>query len=172
MNSKGVTMVELMMVVAIMGITAVLVAPALGNLVQRNKVEATADEMVRIFKTARSEAIKRGGPVEITVIPNLVEADNEFGEGVRVWVDLDSDGNFDAPGELLMEFTPPDSMTIDASQNFTAMRYLPTGRVGTVNGNSTFFLEVCANGDASGTRLELARNYSRIRVADYSGCPT
>jgi prepilin-type N-terminal cleavage/methylation domain-containing protein len=60
---RGVTLIELLLVVVIMGIMMAMVAPRFGNMRIRWQVEAAGQQLVRDLNRARTEAIKRNDMV-------------------------------------------------------------------------------------------------------------
>lgn len=72
MQSKrlsGFTLIEVLVVIALLGIVTALAAPGFVNLVQSNRVQAAAGELQRALYYARSEAMSRGVNVVITTEP-------------------------------------------------------------------------------------------------------
>lgn len=63
--ARGFTMLELMVVVAILAILAALAGPNMVPVIERWRVRQAAEEMVATLAYARSEAIKRGGNVSV-----------------------------------------------------------------------------------------------------------
>ncbi len=71
MNKKGVTLLELVVVIVIVGIGTALVAPNVGRLTQRYKLKAAAREVANFLVEARTEAIKKAdfaAPVRYRVV--------------------------------------------------------------------------------------------------------
>ncbi len=72
MQSKrlsGFTLIEVLVVIALLGIVTALAAPGFASLVQSNRVQAAAGELQRALYYARSEAMSRGVNVVITTEP-------------------------------------------------------------------------------------------------------
>ncbi|WP_263258810.1 GspH/FimT family pseudopilin [Pseudomonas oryzihabitans] len=72
MQSKrlsGFTLIEVLVVIALLGIVTALVAPGFASLVQSNRVQAAAGELQRALYYARSEAMSRGVNVVVTTDP-------------------------------------------------------------------------------------------------------
>lgn len=59
--AQGFTLIEMLVVVALLGIFLAIAAPSFAGLIRSNKVQAAADELVTVLQYARSEAITRGG---------------------------------------------------------------------------------------------------------------
>ena len=62
-RTRGFTLVELMITLAVAGVVATLGAPSFLRLLARHAVSAQADELQDAVRLARSEAMKRSGPV-------------------------------------------------------------------------------------------------------------
>ncbi|HEY6894896.1 MAG TPA: GspH/FimT family pseudopilin, partial [Rhodanobacteraceae bacterium] len=64
-NRRGFTLVELMVALALAGITLALAVPGLGRFLADQQLQARADALLHHLEVARSEAIKRGGRVDV-----------------------------------------------------------------------------------------------------------
>lgn len=60
---RGVTMIEMLLVVVIMGILMAVVAPRFGNMRVKLQVESAGQQLVRDLNRARTEAVKRNANV-------------------------------------------------------------------------------------------------------------
>ena len=112
----GFTAVELMVVVAIMAILAALAAPSFQGMIERWRVRQAVEGFQSTLYYARSEAIKRGGNVEVRKLPNAngctsASGNNSWGCGwqVRSCTSIGSSGTcagavtlqrFDAPAKI------------------------------------------------------------------------
>lgn len=65
-RSGGFTLMEVMVVVAILGVLAAIAGPSFGPMIERWRVRQATEDLQSTLYFARSEAIKRGGDVSIT----------------------------------------------------------------------------------------------------------
>jgi type IV fimbrial biogenesis protein FimT len=56
-KNKGFTLIELMVVIAVMAIIAMMAAPSFGNMLNRKKLEANTNELMLVLNQARSQAV-------------------------------------------------------------------------------------------------------------------
>ncbi|HEY5579745.1 MAG TPA: GspH/FimT family pseudopilin [Rhodoferax sp.] len=66
--NSGFTLIELMVTVAILAITASLAAPSFREILAAQRVRSTAYSIVSDLTLARSEAVKRGADVTLTPV--------------------------------------------------------------------------------------------------------
>jgi type IV fimbrial biogenesis protein FimT len=82
-NSKGVTLLELVVAIAIVAILASLAIPAFDNQLKNSRIVANTNLAVGAFNIARSEAINRG--VQTTVVATANGwAVEEVASGVQI----------------------------------------------------------------------------------------
>lgn len=129
---SGLTLIELMVVVAIVGILIALAAPSFQGLIMKNKVQAAASEFQSALALARSEAIKRGGDARVTVVANSLSGSNAvWTSGMTVFYDITSNANGNAPpsdaSKLIMQ-TGAMETDVLVSVNFNAITYNGFGR--------------------------------------------
>jgi type IV fimbrial biogenesis protein FimT len=98
-HSKGFTLIEVMVSLAILGILASLAAPSFSESIKRYRVNAIKDDLIASMQAARSEAIRRGTPV---ILLRLTGCGAEAGDsdswscGWQTVVDADSNGSASA----------------------------------------------------------------------------
>jgi len=63
--SQGFTLIELMVVLAVMGIFAAIAVPSFSKLIHKNSVSAAANELFGLLQYARGEAVTRSTNVTI-----------------------------------------------------------------------------------------------------------
>lgn len=95
-SQRGVTLIELMIVLVILGIGTALALPAFNDVIRQSRVTSEVNELLAAINLTRSEAIKRGQTVRICGSSDQSTCTGSFEEGWIVWSDLDFD---DAPDE-------------------------------------------------------------------------
>lgn len=61
-NEKGLTLIELLAVIVILGIIAAIAIPAIGNIIQKSKVDAVKSEAIQVLNAAKLYVSSNGIP--------------------------------------------------------------------------------------------------------------
>lgn len=110
-RQRGFTMIELMVVVAIVATLASLAAPSFRDMVEGYRVRQAIEEMTSTIYFARSEAIKRGG--NISVRRNCATGDTDDWDcGWIVFTDADNSGTLNGVDAVLQTFPALNNMNV------------------------------------------------------------
>lgn len=109
-GQRGFTLIELMVVIAVMAIVLALAVPSFESVVNANRLAGGANEMIAALQTARMEAIRRNQRAEVCFSANANAGAGATcaTSGLNGWitfVDADKSGLFDAGDTLLRTST-------------------------------------------------------------------
>lgn len=128
-KTKGFTLMELMMTLAVVGVILAIAVPSFREFQLNNRMTAAANDLLASIQHARSEAIKRQRIVVLCASTNPVA--NPPGcsasfSGWVVWADADNDATIDAAEEVIASHEALDaSLAVSANGNFFS--YTPSG---------------------------------------------
>ncbi len=71
MRDLGFTLIEMMVVVAIVAILAAISAPSMDGFIQRNSISSQTNELISLLQYARSEAVTRKANVQVCASTNI-----------------------------------------------------------------------------------------------------
>ncbi len=180
----GFTLIELMVVIAIVAIMASLATPAFTEMLQRNRLSAASSALQVSLSLARSEAVKRGADARVTVAANTTAG--VWTNGWTVFVDGTSNANgglgpaadvAGAAGVTRLEVAGAPSGPVSTGQTGTINYFTYNGQgrmidasgAGVVNRSFWFF------DGASERHCLVVNNTGRVRntrVASGTSCPT
>ncbi len=75
-SNQGFTLIELMIVVALVAIFTTLAVPSMGNMIARQRVNAAANDFANTLVFAQNEAIRQSRSVFI--VPGKIKSDGKF----------------------------------------------------------------------------------------------
>lgn len=120
LRSRGFTLVELMITLAILAIVAAIAAPSFSDMIKRNKRVACGNELVGALQLARSEAVRSAQAITVTA-PNGIAA------GITVYRDDNSNGTAQA-NEIIQVTSACTGTEITVTGGTTEFSYRPNGQ--------------------------------------------
>jgi prepilin-type N-terminal cleavage/methylation domain-containing protein len=112
---RGFTLIEMLVVLALMLVLVALGLPALQTALHQSKIRGIAQEVTVLMRLARIEAVKGPSRAVVQIVPQT--APGVLGH-VRAFVDTNSDGRLDATETVLGDFTLSTGVTfVDSAGN-------------------------------------------------------
>jgi len=179
MKQTGVTLTELLVVLAIAAILAGLAIPGFASLVHSSRLSAATNELLVSLHLARGEAIKRNARTVICISANgsACATGGGWHQGWLVFHDANNNAALDS-GESVINarLALPDSIRLTGNSTVSKyISYAPSGGTKSVTGAfQAGTLTVCNVADASGAaRRVVISSTGRPRVArvTLASCP-
>lgn len=137
-SAAGFTLLEVLVVVALLGVLASLAAPSMSALRRQHLLQAQAEDLLGSLMLARSEALRRQIRVTVCARSNDKECDAQgrWKQGWLVFVDANDSAWRDADEPILEVHAPlQPAITLSVSNTAPAyFSYTDRGRSSTVNG--------------------------------------
>lgn len=137
-GSRGFTLVEVLVVVAIAAVLQAIAVPAMANLIASNRQTTAINTLFSSLLLARSEAIKRNQRAVVckSAAGDACAATGDWGQGWVVFHDANNNAQLDASEQVLLRQEPmPDSVRLTGNQPVARyVSYTPTGTTEYVSG--------------------------------------
>lgn len=107
--TKGFTLLELIITIAIAGILVGLAAPSFGNLLKNTRLISNNNELLTALTLGKSEALKRAVPVTLckrNATGTGCDSSRLWSDGWLLFSDLNSDAVVDITDEILRVYEP------------------------------------------------------------------
>ena len=145
-ESRGFTLVELMIVLVIVAVIVMIAAPSFSTLIQRTKLKAYANEWVASVYLARSEAIKRNAVMTLCTSTDGATCTGG-GNWEQGWLVMD-------PNDTVIKYQQPLEPGIVlfemSSIGFNTMAFQPSGVA-----SDSAVLKLCQQEAASGVEAKI-----------------
>ncbi|MEX2498567.1 MAG: GspH/FimT family pseudopilin [Wenzhouxiangellaceae bacterium] len=162
-RNSGLTLIEMLLAMAVAAVLMSVVLPSMRDLQQRQRIGATANELVAHINQARIHAVTHR---EITVMcPSLDGASctgsNRWEHGWIVFRDPNRNGRPDRPADVLRVGSGMQNLVIDSAGR-TRIRYRPSGFASGTN----LTIKLCDTAHPDQSRAVIVSNPGRPRVGE------
>ena len=169
LHGDGFTLIEVMIVIAILSILAGIALPAFNTLIASNRLAGQANDLLSAFQLARSEAVTRGNRVSVCASSSGTTCTGvPWNTG---WMVFDESpggttGTFDAGADTILRVYPAlaGSSTLSAG-TVAVVTYRPNGQAGN---NVNFLLCPNDNSGVTGRVIQVSAS-GRARVDRATG---
>lgn len=139
-KQQGVTLVELLIILVIVGVTLSMAAPAYQAMTARNRIATQTNDMLVAINLARSEALRIGGTVSVQAVASV--SSDEFGEGWCVVVG--NPGN--CTGALRSFNELGGSTTLNSVDDVSSLQFNSLGALTNIGSDNNRSLDMCSPG--------------------------
>lgn len=167
-TSRGFTLIELMITLAVVAIIAALTAPAIGNFIDSGRMTTATNAVVTELVFTKSEAVKRSTPVTYCASSDLATCTGTWDAGWIVFVDNDGDATVDAGDgdEILRRATAPlNGLAVKSARS--AVTFQPRGTT-----FSTNTMTLCSSNTGIENRAIVLSQVGRHRLVKSANDPS
>ena len=175
---RGFTAVELMVVIAILGILAAFSLPSWSGVMDRNRVSNSFDELSDAINFARSEGVRRGATVTLlqgeksnNCRPEAKNSKQEWSCGWKIFVDNNNNDKLDQGEPVLREGREFKGVTVmHAGGAEGYITFNPSGYTNNTPGRFVIYPAKAGISSSATTTLCLERTARIKRVAGEATC--
>ncbi|MFT7243121.1 MAG: prepilin-type N-terminal cleavage/methylation domain-containing protein [Candidatus Azotimanducaceae bacterium] len=137
-SSLGMTLIEVMVVLAIIGFSLNLAIPSFNRMIARNSASTQVNDFLTAIILARSEALKIGGVVSV-VAADSSDSENEFGKGFCVAAGSPAD----CSGTVIRNFDGvPEVRRLNSVEDLPSLQF---GALGGLRGGTVQNVDFCSS---------------------------
>jgi len=163
MKSKGFTLVELMVVIAVMSVLLTVGIPSFTFMIKTNSVNTERDNLFNSLVYARTEAITRGETISICKSSDLITCDTST-SWTNGWIIFeDTNGNGVLLSETIMRVQ--DTLTREINLSFDNGDFVTFDGLGKASGTNGTFSFTHSDGDTEYDRTITLSTTGRARKA-------
>jgi type IV fimbrial biogenesis protein FimT len=148
-NSKGFTLLELIIIVAIIGIATAFAVPGLTEMIANNRVSSNASDFAAALQLSKAEAVARLNPV-VVCKKNAASTDcvdgGDWSQGWIVFSDDDGDDVVDVGEDVLLAHEALNSRITFIGNNDEVDSSITFRPSGTSDVTDTGILIICNDG--------------------------
>lgn len=176
--TEGLTLIELMIVVAILGVLLFAGVPSFHKALQKSRVESEAHRLMRAIIFTRSEAVRRNTPVSMCPSQmfrtGLAECGGTFATGWIVFQNGDKDKIVDSEDEVVRIYEAmPQGLTLTNRAGTRQAREIITYKTDGTSGRVRTLLVCAGAGNSVPPKSVIMSNVGRPRIATGWGtCPS
>lgn len=176
-GAGGFTLLEALVVLALLGILATMAAPAMSDLRARQQLQAQAEGLLDSLVLARSEALRRQQRVSLCAkaSDSTCDANGHWQQGWLVFVDANNNALHDE-GEVLIEAHAPLPAAVQLGVTNTVKAYFSYGAEGrSISTNGAFMAgtwRFCQAASSLGWQV-ISNSLGKPRIEKYTpqDCP-
>lgn len=161
---KGFTLVELMIVIAIAGITVGLGYPSMKNLIIKSRVNSYAHTLLSTVQSARQAAIMRNEFITVCASANGIDCNTDWSKGHLIFIDKNGNRELDIEDTRLNYIdgiNDADNVKWQSFKVANTLQFLPTGITNHQNGTFT----VCGLGKIGFAKAVIITKTGRPRLS-------
>ncbi|WP_337054117.1 GspH/FimT family pseudopilin [Pseudoxanthomonas sp. USHLN014] len=143
-QTRGFTLLELMVTVTVLGILAAIAFPSFQNSIRSSRVSTTTSQFTAAIAMARSEAIKNTLAAGVCPSANGTACGNDWSAGWLVWGDLNRNGLLDVSETVINYYAGSPAISVTVGIN--PLRFDARGVPVTAAGDMTIASNPCQSG--------------------------
>lgn len=130
---QGFTLIELMVVIAIVAILLALALPSFESSIRSNRVATATNELMASMSLARTEAVRSARGGGLCTSTNGTSCGGTWNDGWIVWIDADANGTPGGANDRVVRYIQArPALTVSAVSSggsTTILRFDPRGRM-------------------------------------------